>query len=235
MPEEDIDGFLTLSNQQRIGEDSPPPLLLTLDLRENNLSRLPSNFTKLSTLLLLPLQELNISNNPSVGEDLPLLSSQVCSLSHLSSLKLSNCGLKSVPHPLTRLQQLELLDLSHNQLTTIPTSITTLTSLTTLYIHENHLRTIPLEIGYLPHLDYFWCFSNRLVSPLDSLAPPLLIDGISGDELYNHSRRAIALLRACLEGTEKYRQIKLILIGNGQEGKVSRYLNIQYYAVSLHI
>ncbi len=53
MPEEDIGRLIILSTKQ-------PPPLLTLDLRNNNLSQLPSNFTKLSTIQP-PLQCLDIA------------------------------------------------------------------------------------------------------------------------------------------------------------------------------
>ncbi len=227
MPEEDVEHLLALSTT--LATTKKP--LLSLILGDNNLSRLPSNFTKLSTLQP-PLQELSLWGNSNIGATLSpsglnLFVTQVCSLSYLTTLNLSSCKLKSIPddrHQLGQLQQLKILDLSWNKLTTLPASITTLKQLEELYIYNNKLRSIPLEIGTLPRLQTFWCYDNPLVSPLNSLDA-----GIWDRE--KHSREAIALLRACLEGTTKYQQIKLILIGNGQEGKVSS--NIAYVFISL--
>ncbi len=81
-------------------------------------------------------------------------------------------------------------------------------------LSNNELRTIPLEIGNLP-LKQLFCWGNLLISPLDSLRDPYSYK--NREEYYT---RALSLLRACMEGTTKYRQIKLIFIGSGREGKV---------------
>ncbi len=231
MPKEDIDRLIALSTSLATTEKP----LITLNLGDNNLSRLPSNFTKLSTLQP-PIQELYLWSNPNIGSTssspspLHLFVSQVCSLSHLTKLDLTLCKLKSIPddrHQLGQLQQLKYLDLSWNGLTTLPASITTLKQLEELYIMNNKLRSIPLEIGNLPRLHTLWCYVNPLVSPLNSLAGKT-----SWENWEKHSREAIALLRACLEGTTKYQQIKLVLIGNGQEGKVSNnqiFISFRYF------
>ncbi len=118
MPEEDID---QLSKQQLRSGD--------LNLSSNNLSTLPNNFSKLSTLQP-PLQTLELSLNPKLGDDLPLFNSttiiQICSLSqHLTHLHLYGCGLQSpLPSQLTTLQQLTHLDLGYNlQLKIFPTIV----------------------------------------------------------------------------------------------------------------
>ncbi len=119
MPEEDIERLIILSTKQ-------PPPLLKLELGYNNLSQLPSNFTKLSTIQP-PLQELNLSwNNSQLWNKFgSITSSQVCSLSHLTILHLSLSGLRSpLPPQLTQLQQLKELYLVNNSaLKTFPTTL----------------------------------------------------------------------------------------------------------------
>ncbi len=119
MPEEDIDQLLILSTKQ-------PPPLLELDLGYNNLSQLPSNFTKLSTIQP-PLQALYLYQNNSQlwNEFGSITASQVCSLSHLTILNLGLFGLRSpLPPQLTQLQQLKELDLGGNPtLKTFPTTL----------------------------------------------------------------------------------------------------------------
>ncbi len=189
MPEEDIERLIILSTKQQL------PPLLKLDLGSNNLSQLPSNFTKLSTIQP-PLQELYLywNNSQLWNEFGSITASQVCSLSHLTVLRLGACGLRSpLPPQLTQLQQLKALYLWGNStLKTFPTTLveqllhlkvlhlsgigmsgddaipsitlSTLTNLTHLYLNNNELTSIPNTITTLTKLKTLYIFNNKLTT-----------------------------------------------------------------------
>ncbi len=174
--------------------------------------------------LLLPLTRLqqlavlDLSNNPQLKA---FPSEIVNNLPHLEKLYLTDIGMsgEAIPpstfSPSSSLSRnLSKLVLSNNRLTAIPSSITNLSKLQSLWINDNQLLSIPLGIAGLPLLKDFYCVNNPFVPPLNSIPTNV------SQFLPDHPQQALSLLRNCLEGTAKYEQIKLIVLGNGGEGKV---------------
>jgi len=64
-----------------------------------------------------------------------------CKNSHITALKASNVGLKSVPKTLNNMIYLDMLNLGKNELTELP-ALGSLTKLTTLYLNNNKLTKI---------------------------------------------------------------------------------------------
>ncbi len=215
-PEQDIEELFSfyqnnISNRQSKQNDD----IIELDLSQSNLSELPANFSKLSSLRP-PLRSLLLDRNPQLGDTFnktTILHIHSLSL-HLTRLHLSYCGLKSpLPLQLFELGQLRVLHLNNNELTRLENRVTALSNLTELSIDNNQLTTIPFEIGNLPLLARFSCYNNPLVSPLDRLRTDAQYD----------SARALSLLRSCMEGTSTYNQIKLIFLGFERAGKVGTH------------
>ncbi len=203
--EEDIQQLISIS----IAHQQP---LRLITLPYNNLSELiPSNIITTSLSTLPHLTGLYLNNN-----QLLYLPNDIGLLSNLQRLSLHHNKLSLLPFEIGRLSLLVELSLSNNELLHLPTTITLLTNLHSLHVQNNKLSTIPLEIGNLPLLKYLYCYSNPLLSPLDDLGR----ETIETTNLQNHCSRALSRLKACLEGTTKYRQVKLVLIGNRGEGKV---------------
>ncbi|MFM6242925.1 MAG: COR domain-containing protein, partial [Dolichospermum sp.] len=107
----------------------------TLDLRNNQLTRLPEAIAQLSNL-----SELDLSDN-----QLTTLPEAMAQLSNLRVLYLRNNQLTTLPEAIAQLSNLRELDLSNNQLTTLPEAIKQLSQLEKLDLRGNQLN-IPAEI-----------------------------------------------------------------------------------------
>mmetsp|Transcript_14964 Transcript_14964/g.36455 ORF Transcript_14964/g.36455 Transcript_14964/m.36455 type:complete len:473 (+) Transcript_14964:1978-3396(+) len=96
-----------------IGLLSTLPLLTSLDLSAGELTSLPSEIGKLTSLTKLNLQ----------SNELAYLPSEIGRLTSLSSLNLGYNDLTSIPSEIGSLTSLSSLDLRWNQLTTLPSEI----------------------------------------------------------------------------------------------------------------
>jgi len=148
--------------------------LIILNLSENHLRSIDSNYRYLENLKILKLNSnklnhlydvfgklknleiLSLSNN-SISE----IPSSIFNLSQLKRLDLSKNRLNHIPL-ISNLQNIEFLNFSSNKLTYIPNSIGKLSNLTTLNLIENELNDLPNEIEGLKKLKVLIFDSNML-------------------------------------------------------------------------
>ncbi|KAL3289263.1 hypothetical protein HHI36_003693 [Cryptolaemus montrouzieri] len=119
--------------------------LRDLNLSENCLTTLPSEFSQMSNL-----QSLDISNNEfhkSSRKNWDWLGGNLSKT--LQSLILSNNELSFLPEHLIKLQNLNLLNVNHNRLENIPNGIGRLIKLKELRISHNLLKELPGSIQCL--------------------------------------------------------------------------------------
>ncbi|MHC4474627.1 MAG: leucine-rich repeat domain-containing protein [Planctomycetota bacterium] len=186
----------------------PPELgqlknLVVLSLSYNQLTKLPSESIQLKNLW-----GLNLS-----GNQLRSLPGEWGQLEKLEQLYLDNNQLTSVPGELGRLEKLAVLRLEYNQLTSLPAELGQLGNLMHLCLKYNQLTSLPGELGRLTKLKYLDLDGNRLEFP-----PPEVVE--QGTEA------VLAYLRELAKGAKKRYEAKLLLLGDGGEGKtcVSRAL-----------
>ncbi len=148
--------------------------LTILNLSENHLQSIDSNYSFLENLKILKLSSnklnhlydvferlknleiLSLSNN-SISEIPP----SIFNLSQLKRLDLSKNRLNQIPL-ISNLKNLEFLDLSSNKLKYVPNTIGKLTNLTTLNLVENELNELPNEIEGLKKLKVLIFDKNKL-------------------------------------------------------------------------
>jgi len=109
---------------------------------------------------------------PKKMSDFP---SEICELTHLNRLRMSNHEIKSIPEEIGSLTALEVLDLSGNQIQAVPASIGGLQSLSKLDLSRNRIVTLPDEIRQLDKLKVLELKGNPLapgeVERLQQLLP----------------------------------------------------------------
>jgi GTPase SAR1 family protein len=151
---------------------------------------------------------LDLSSN-----QLTTLPAKIGNLRNLTVLNLGGNELTMLPAEIGNLTNLTVLNLSHNRLTTLPAEIGNLTNLTVLYLSVNQLTTLPAEIGNLTNLKDLRLSSNPLESPL----PEVVKQG---------TKAILAYLRELEKGRKRRYETKLLILGDGNEGKtcVSRAL-----------
>ncbi|MCP4674369.1 MAG: hypothetical protein GY854_02390 [Deltaproteobacteria bacterium] len=200
--------------------------LTVLYLHNNPLTELPTDVGKLSNLT-----RLNLSRN-----QLTELPAEIGQLSKLTELYLSDNQLTEIPPDIAPLSNLTTLDLSYTQLTEIPPEIGQLANLTALYLHGNQLTEIPTEIGQLANLTVLGLSRNQLteipteigqltnLTELDLGRNPLTPELAAANEDGVDSVKAY--LRELGKGAKKRFEAKLLILGDGNEGKtcVSRAL-----------
>ena len=147
----DLEGLDTLSIKNRSIADFNT---LELFLRNNQLTSLPEEISKLTNL-----QTLSLSNN-----QLTSLPEEISKLTNLQELSLSNNQLKSVPEEISKLTNLWELHLSSNQLTSLPDSIGNLKQLGRLNISENKLTSLPTNAANLTNLRGLFLNNNNLAA-----------------------------------------------------------------------
>jgi len=201
--------------------------LKVLYLHNNQLTSVPRELGRLANLMGLRLDQNQLTSVPNelgqltclmelrlCGNQLTSIPADLGKLANLTKLDLSNNQLTSLPAELVRLTNLTKLDLSNNQLTSIPAELGKLTNLTVLYLSGNQLTSLPAELGELTKLDELRLDGNKaLTSP-----PP---------EVVKQGTEAIlAYLRELAKGRKERYEAKLLILGDGGEGKtcVSRAL-----------
>jgi hypothetical protein len=98
------------------------------------------------------------------GAGLTYLPPEICQLSQLQGLDLSQNQLTSLPTEIGQLSELQVLDLNQNQLTSLPAEIGQLSQLQTLDLNQNQLTSLPGEIGQLSQLQWLELNQNQLTS-----------------------------------------------------------------------
>ncbi|HEX5703478.1 MAG TPA: leucine-rich repeat domain-containing protein [Pyrinomonadaceae bacterium] len=174
-----------------------------LDLSKNQLSGLPEWLGQLTQL-----QTLSISYNPVTA-----LTGSLVQLTQLQSLSLDSIQMTTLPEWLGEITQLEWLDLDNNQLTALPETLGQLTKLDHLYLSNNQLATLPDWLARLELLVVLKVDGN----PLNPELAAAYNEGLDAVKRY---------LRELAKGTKKRYEAKLLILGDGNEGKscVSRAL-----------
>uniref|UniRef100_UPI00358F6512 volume-regulated anion channel subunit LRRC8C-like n=1 Tax=Myxine glutinosa TaxID=7769 RepID=UPI00358F6512 len=128
--------------------------LAELELVRCDLERIPH-----AVFSLVNLQELELRENALRSIE------EILSLQHLrklTSLKLWNNHIASIPEHVRRLQQLERLYLSRNRITVLPSQLFLCSKLRVLDLAHNEIRTVPPEVGVLQNLIHLSLTGNKL-------------------------------------------------------------------------
>ncbi len=219
--------------------------LQALYINNNQLTTLPESFgqlTQLRTLFinnnqLTALPKLLTKNLSVLGFGKIALGELPVSLRNLTQLKklfIWETQLTTIPDWIGELRTLQFLDFSGNDICNIPESLAKLKQLETLVIGDtnsggNPLERIPEWIGHLPKLSDLQLCNCRLTDLPTSLAQlkPLkeleLDDNPLNPELaaaYEQGLDAVkAYLREKDKGTRQRYEAKLLILGDGNEGK----------------
>jgi hypothetical protein len=140
-------------------------------------------------------------------------------------------NIKEIPTSVIQLTNLRELWFNSNNQTEIPTSIRQLTKLETLILSYNKITKIPTSIIQLSNLQKLWLDHNKIthlptwLCELRNLKD-LLVDGNPitfppGDILNKGTGAILEYLREYSLGTEEWKAIKVITIGDAGNGKVN--------------
>jgi internalin A len=149
--------------------------LTSLNLEDNRLTSLPDSMSKLNKLKLFRLENNQVKESPeSIGQwkklgNIYLYIDIDQNLIELTSLDLSQRGLKTLPDEIGQLEHLESLNLCGNDLSELPRTICHLGKLDSLILHGNRFESIPDFIGGLTQLKSLQISHNRLNSVPDSI------------------------------------------------------------------
>lgn len=135
--------------------------------------------------------------------DLPL---DVCSLTNLQTLDISDNRIKDFPPEIQGLSSLVQIEASNNQIESIPPEIGKLRNLKRLFLQNNPIQQIPSSIKYLK-LEQLDIRGSKLGIP-----PEILVKITNASSLidYYFSNETLPL-----------REAKVILVGQGSVGKTS--------------
>lgn len=146
-----------------------------LNLRNNNISEIPEDFSKLKNLkvayfdsnkisfisdkfyTLNQLTVLNLNYN-----ELTELPNGIGHLVNLKKLLVSNNNLNSIAQSIGELSELEIFDLSSNAISDLPKEIGELNNLTRLYLSKNKLSNFEIDCRKLRKLEWLMLKSNQL-------------------------------------------------------------------------
>ena len=210
----------------------PPELgkvtnLTELRLDNNQLTSIPADLGKLTNLTTLWLNDNQLTNIPA----------ELGKLTRLTQFWLLHNQLTNIPPELGHLTNLMYLHLSNNQLSSIPKELGELTNLRDLGLHVNQLTSVPSELGQLKHLARLDMYGNRLASIPAELGNLTSLDTLmlGGNKaltspppevLKQGTKAILAYLRELAKGKKERYEAKLLILGDGDEGKtcVSRAL-----------
>lgn len=158
--------------------------LRSLDLSDNKLLNLPSDFNQFSNLKYLNCQKNRIKSVPSSISSLSRLETLilshntidsfpdcVASLSTLKTVNISYNNLSTIPDGICKLKQLDSLDLSNNRITELPTTVAELTC-SELNLNNNQMSCLPGELAACRRLRTLRVEHNVLV--VDGIPESLL-------------------------------------------------------------
>lgn len=195
--------------------------LITLGLKNNQLTSLPKELKELKNLKKLYLSRNNLDQIPKVlleikslknlhltGNQIKALPEDLSNFAELETLYLGSNQIEKLPQSIGQLKNLKELFLGNNPLTEIPAEIGQLTQLQRLHIHGCQLTHLPPEITQLKNLKTLFIKQNPLKHPPMEIAN-------QGIEAIRNYFEEIA------QGTVKSYEAKLITVGNGRTGKTS--------------
>ena len=87
------------------------------------------------------------------GEKISILPPEICSITSLETLDLSDNNISNLPMEISQLKNLQRIDLSHNHLRALPRGFSRLVNLKSLFLARNRLKKIPSSIGKLLSLN----------------------------------------------------------------------------------
>lgn len=138
------------------------PQITKLDLRNKQLTSIPS---EINTLFSLTSLDLSINQFTLIPTEVFLGKNRFVFIpSLLKSLNLANNQLKQIPEAIGGLQSLESLDLSQNQISKIPQALGTLPQLKELHLKGNQFILFPRELRKLSKLEVLDLSNNNLIS-----------------------------------------------------------------------
>eukprot|EP01117_Protostelium_nocturnum_P009737 TRINITY_DN3481_c0_g2_i2.p1 TRINITY_DN3481_c0_g2~~TRINITY_DN3481_c0_g2_i2.p1 ORF type:complete len:1509 (+),score=531.31 TRINITY_DN3481_c0_g2_i2:2688-7214(+) len=172
------------------------PTIKFLELRRNNLSKLPSEISQMKHLVHLDLKRNALTE----------FKYELLQLTELKSLDLSLNHLVKIPNELYRYTKLEQLRLSKNQLESIPPSIGQIETLIVLELDGNQLEDLPPTISLLTQLVKLDYSGNKL-----SLLPRAMIEG--------GQQAMFGYLKDLLKGFEKQFRTRILVVGQHSVGK----------------
>lgn len=145
-----------------------------LDLRCQDLRRLPTTFGRLLASKAAPLREVDVSAN-----ELEFIPNNLCSLPALERLDVGTNHLRCLPACLGDLSTLKELDAASNKLRSVPDSLGLLAELQALDLRENFLQALPNSLGRCSSLLTLSLDGNELRSLPDSLCDLSHLESLS--------------------------------------------------------
>ena len=142
-------------NGKKVNKD-----ITSLDLFDNNITKLPVEIGQLTQLTELYLRNNKLTNLPA----------EIGQLTQLTTLHLSLNKLTHLPVEIGQLTQLTELILYGNNITQLPVEIGQLTQLTRLFLQNNNITHLPVEIGHLIQLTSLYLSDN----PVENLLNPII-------------------------------------------------------------
>lgn len=149
-------------------------------------------------------------------------------LDHLRALRLGAIpdtnkknNLTTLPRELCQLTNLELLELSDNKIKELPKEIGQLKNLTELYLNRNEISELPNEITELNKLILLELIGNNLSLPdeiLDYSHQPKVILNYYFENVYNNAKYSEQTLN----------EVKVFLVGEAGVGKTSLALQLMH-------
>jgi Leucine-rich repeat (LRR) protein len=200
--------------------------LQSLDLSHSRLTTLPEWLGRFSNLKSLEIRGCSLVTIPEF----------IRKLTELETLQLTHNKLSMIPGWIGELVALQRLGLNNNPLKSLSDSLGALKRLEWLWVHETQLHALPESLGQataLLSINASSCQLNSLPSSLaglDNLSSLWLDDNPLNPELAAAYKQGIdavkRYLREMAKGARKRYEAKLLILGDGNEGKtcVSRAL-----------
>jgi Leucine-rich repeat (LRR) protein len=151
--------------------------ITTLDLSNNNITKIPECIEQLANLQSLNLSNNNLSNIPKcIGQltnlrtlflkwnKITTISEYVGQFTNLLELNLYGNRITTIPECFGQLTNLQKLDLGGNRIIIIPECIGKLTNLQLLGLEDNQISTIPVFIGLLTNLRILVLEQNEITT-----------------------------------------------------------------------
>ncbi|XP_062898569.1 leucine-rich repeat and death domain-containing protein 1-like [Mobula hypostoma] len=130
------------------------------------------------------------------AEEIRDLPDELCNLTNLKELDISNNELKAIPARIGEMKNLEKLVAAYNNITYLPKSLTELVKLKCINIRGNKLSSLPSDFGQLQSLEEIDLKENLLVRP-----PKLVCEGGKRIEIEQYLKYAYAKDKIFLEKT----------------------------------
>ncbi|EGC33072.1 roco8, ROCO family protein [Dictyostelium purpureum] len=173
--------------------------LESLNLSHNQLSNIPSSFSRLELL-----SKLNLNHNNFVNIPIP-----VYQLFNLEELSVSGNQLTSITDMIGQLRLLERIDLRNNKISKIPKELGLLVRLKSFNVSGyNKITELPPFLSTLPQLEVLEFNHDTVKSPPKEIT----------SKGFTH---IIGYLKDLFEGTETLPYIKLMILGREKSGRSS--------------